>query len=150
MKTYSTYREYLADCTEKAINSHRPPAIPYMWKCADCGQTFPHSDSYGLNGRDDAAKMVCYACCYLRDIEQLKDRTKPFCAYLSCDSTELHNWPGKSLGRVCNLSSSRSGWNGTRIYRFNVCDVHGQWWSGRGAGAGMFCTIRPMKTPRGY
>lgn len=140
--TFHTYAQYLQACTERAVNSHRPPAAPYFWVCAGCGKCAPHSESYGTDGKTE---MVCYDCCAARDVEQMLDRSKPFYAYLSCDGRELVNWPGRSLGRVLNYSESRAGWNGGTIARFRVLDVHGQLWAGRGAGKGMFCTLRAMK-----
>lgn len=142
MVTFETYSQYLAACTDHKVNSHKPPAAPYFWTCARCGKCAPHSESYG---RDAQNNMHCYDCCHAQDVEQLRDRSKPFHAYIASDGARLTNWPGRELGHIFNYSESRSGWNGGTIARFRVRDVHGQVWQGRGAGKGMFCTIRAMK-----
>lgn len=147
MLTFETYRQYLQACTERTVNSHRPPAGPYFWTCETCGKCAPNSDSYGTR-RDDT--MHCYDCCHAADVAELLDQSKPFGAYLSKlpgGQRIVSNWPGGRLGDVHALSFSRSGWHGAEIARFHVRDVHGQWWQGRGAGDGMCCTLRKMKQP---
>lgn len=147
MQTFETYRQYLAACTDKTGNSYRAPAAPHFWTCETCGKVAPHDESFGRDWSTES--MHCYACCHAMDVQQLLDRSKPFGAYLSGDGRTVTNWPGGALAQVYNLDSSRSGWHGSRIYRFRARDVHGNWWSGRGAGQGMYCTLRPMKAPKG-
>lgn len=145
MKTYETRAQYLADCTNKTVNSHRPPAAPYFWTCATCGKVAPHSESYGIDAQHG---MHCYTCCHARDVASLLDRSLPFSAYVSCDGRTVSNWPGGKLADISHYGESRTGWHGSTQAYFRARDVHGQWWHGRGAGKGMYCTLRPMKTPR--
>lgn len=105
----------------------------------DCGT------GYGVN-KD--GRLVCYDCCTKQERESMRDRSGPFYAYVSSDGQHVTSWPGGKLGRVYEYAESRSGWAGSKIARFRVLDVHGQWWAGRGAGRGMCCTLRPMKTPK--
>lgn len=142
MKTYETRAQYLADCTERKINSHRPPAAPYLWVCATCGKASPHTDSYGM---DHHGEMHCYGCCHARDVAELLDRTKPFSAYVSCDGRTISNWPGGLLATVTQYSEARTGFNRSTQAYFRAVDVHGGQWYGRGAGKGMYCTLRAMK-----
>lgn len=148
MQTFETHSQYLAACTERTACSHRPPAAPYFWTCETCGKCAPHSESYGLK-RESANRMSmhCYGCCHAHDVAEMLDRSKPFTAYLSGDGQNVTTWPGLPLGRVHSHSVSRSGFWGSEIHRIHVRDVHGQWWQGRGPGAGMYCTLRPMKAP---
>jgi hypothetical protein len=149
MLTFQTLAQYLQACTERTANSYRPPAAPFFWTCETCGKCAPHTESYGIrrhaHGPDS---MHCYGCCHASDVAELLDRSKPFFAYVSGDGRNLSNWPGSPLGRIYNYAESRTGWNGGKIARFRVQDVHGNWWSGRGPGKGMYCTLRPMKAPK--
>ena len=140
MKTYKTRAEYLADCTEKRTNSHRPPAKPYRWTCADCGAVFADTVSYGIF----SDSMVCYSCCHARDVTEMRDRTKPFCAYISSDNLRVSNWPGAKLGDVVSCSNYRNN-IGARIYCYSVRDIHGKYWHGRNSGAGMCILLRASK-----
>jgi hypothetical protein len=88
------------------------------------------------------------ACIVKRDREELRDRSKPFYAYVSSDGRNVTSWPGAALGQVFDYAEHRTGWNRSTQARFRVRDVHGQWWTGRGPGCGMYCTLRPMKAPR--
>ena len=147
MLTFQTYRQYTDACTDKAANSHRPPAGPFFWTCETCGKVAPNSESYGILG-GSAKSMHCYRCCHARDVAELKDTTKPFCAYLSGDGKAITNWPGECIARVTQSSHSRTGWNGAQIYRIRAIDVHGQIWHGMGAGPGRFVTLRAFKGSR--
>lgn len=130
------------------------PGHPFTgWQCESCGAVKMFADKwdvgtgYGILRKENTEYMHCYACCTAEDKRQLLDRTKPFCAYVSCDGETLSNWPGDPLGKIHSYSESRAGWHGGTIARFHVRDCHGQWWQGRGAGKGMACTLRPMKEP---
>lgn len=140
MKTYHTYPQYLADCTEVGPNSHRPPAAPYLWVCDRCGKA-SMPGSYGLIGHS----MHCYDCCHAMDVKHLLDRSKPFTGYLSSDGKRFTNWPGSPLGHVVHSSTYRTGWHESEITHVRVRDVHGSLWHGKGAGPGMFLKLRPMK-----
>ena len=141
MKVFETYQQYLADCTERNRNSHRPPSGPYLWRCDDCGKASPHTDSYALT---NSRSMVCYGCANAREIEELKDRTKKLVCYLSCDGEHIATWTGGILGRVTSAWRTRSGCVGM-MTRFHAVDSHGGHWYGTGQGNGMICTLQPMK-----
>lgn len=143
MKTYETRAQYLEDCTERKVNSYRPPAAPYFVRCEDCGKVCPHSESVAHS----ETGFVCYGCAHARDLAELRDTSRPFCCYVSNDAKRVTNWPGYLIGEVFAYAEHRTGWHGSTQARFRVRDVHGNWWSGRGAGRGMYCTLRPMKTP---
>jgi hypothetical protein len=141
MKTFDTYAQYMASCTDVLQNSYRPPVGPYLWVCDTCGKASPNTDGHG---RTDGA-MHCYACCDAMARADMLDRSKPFCAYLASDARTVTTWTGGRLGTVSAHTSSRVGWHGAEIHRFHVCDVHGNLWHGRGSGPGMVCTLRAMK-----
>lgn len=145
MQTFETYRQYLGACTERTANSHKPPAAPYFWTCETCGKCAPHGEGYGIDPTTQS--MHCYRCCHARDLAEMLDRSRPFVAYVSGDKNTVRNWPGGELGRIHSYAESRTGWHGSVIVRFHVRDAHGQWWQGRGPGAGMACTLRPMAAP---
>lgn len=129
---------------------------PAGFRCDECGKVdiFPHSvKPYAAAGcsagyaRTRTNRMLCYSCADNGQRLELLDRSRPFGAYLSADSRTVTTWTGGKLGRAHGVRSSRSGWHGSRIYRFHVRDVHGEWWQARGQGPGMCCTLRPMKKP---
>lgn len=134
-----------------------PEYGPAGFKCCDCGavrmfpQSLPGAGYSGGTGyaRVDGNQLCCYECADARQRADLLDQSKPFHAYLKLDPLDarITTWTGGMLGRVHAVSCGRSGWHGSRIYRFHVRDVHGQWWQGRGAGDGMICTLRKMKAP---
>lgn len=126
-----------------------PSFGPAGFRCCDCGAVRMFPVNSGITGyaRVDGNQLCCYDCCDKRQREDMRDRSKPFYAYLS-SGREVTTWTGGKLGTVYSYSQSRSGWHGGTIARFHVRDVHGQWWQGRGAGKSMACTLRPMKTPR--
>lgn len=140
MKTYLTYPQYLADCTEIGPNVHKPPDASYLWICDRCGK----ASMPGSYGRI-AHAMYCYDCCHAMDVEQLLDRSKPFTGYLSSDGKRFTNWSGHRIGTIVYRSTSRTGWHGSEITHVRILDVHGGLWHGKGAGPGMCLTIRPMK-----
>jgi hypothetical protein len=65
--------------------------------------------------------------------------------YLSCDKTKVTNWPGGELGKVvhCHPIKNNMMRRKDEYLAFNVLDVHGKMWYGRGQ-PGMVCTIRPQ------
>ncbi len=118
--------------------------------CSDCGNTFPikgvTSPGYAVT-RDE--KKICYDCATKRDILELKDRSKPFCAYVSSDSKTITNWPGRQLMTVthsepCKLTR-QSFTHDRKSYRsIWAKDVHGGMWYGRGS-ASILIKLRPIK-----
>lgn len=121
------------------------------FQCAKCGavKCFPLSGcgtGYGVQH----GQMFCYQCCIDDATASMENHQGPFYAYLASDKKTITAWPGGNLGDVRDYGESRTGWNGGTIARFRVRDTFGNWWSGRGPGAGMYCTLRRMKTPREY
>ena len=117
--------------------------------CSACWIQKPVKAAGGTGyGVDAAGRLICYVCCHRQDLEDLRARPAAFYCYVSSDRQHVTSWPGGVLGRVHEYQESRSGWHGSTIARFRVLDAFGQWWQGRGAGAGLFCTLRPMKAPK--
>ena len=79
------------------------------------------------------------------DTEQIKAHSKPVGAYLSGDGKHITGWKGNILATVTQRSISRTGWHGSRITHIQAVDQFGGLWYGKGAGNGMYITIRPMK-----
>lgn len=145
MLTFQNYREYLASCTDIRSNSHIPPAKPYQWVCADCGQTFSDETKYGLWSSDD---MVCYACCTARDRQAMKTYDC-FTGYLSSDGKQFTTWSGGLLGHVIDsrpCKPTRMSFTHDResYLSVRVRDVHGREWYGCGSN-GMVITLRACK-----
>ena len=137
----------LIQCAAEARNTKHVPGVGFL--CSSCWHQKPVQFSGGTGyGQDKAGLLHCYECCTKQDREAMRDQSKPFYCYLSSDGKRVTSWPGGELGAVHSLGFSRSGWNGSEIARFHVRDVWGQWWSGRGAGRGIACTLRKMKTPK--
>lgn len=144
MRVFNTYSDLTAALDLPALT---PGAYRFTsafgragFVCAACQAT----KDFSLSSPN---KFTCYDCCTAGDIAAMLDRTRPFYAYLSVDGRSATNWPGGVLGEVHNLTETRRGSNGGTIARFRVKDVHGGWWSARGSGKGMSCTLRTMKTP---
>lgn len=116
--------------------------------CAGCGvvRLFP-VDSFSTGYGKQHGQFFCFDCCTAGDLARLEARPAVFYAYLSGDRRTVSNWPGRELARVTQIGHSRAGWHGAEIWRFRAVDKFGQWWTGRGAGPGMCCTLRPMKDP---
>lgn len=118
-----------------------------------CGKSEPvefHADAPTLKPGEslERSPAICHACCHANDVEQLRDRSRPFGAYVSSDGKSISNWPGGKLGEVvtgvpCALQRF-SYTHGRTIHAYRVRDVHGNLWHGRG-NPGLFITLRPMK-----
>ena len=152
MRIFNTYSDLTAALDLPALT---PGAYRFTsafgragFVCAACQATKAFSLSgttgYGLSSSNE---FTCYDCCTAGDIAAMVDRTRPFYAYLSGDGQSATSWPGGKLGDVYDLNETRSGFHRASIARFWVKDVHGAWWSARGSGKGMSCTLRTMKTP---
>lgn len=97
-----------------------PEYGPAGFKCCDCGavRTFPQSPPNGVHiggtgyARVDGGQLCCYECADARQRVELLDQSKPFHAYLKLDplAARVTTWTGGELGRVHNVSCSRSGW----------------------------------------
>lgn len=148
MMIFSNGAEYLQACTDVrrhrdgSVACYKPPPAPYRWRCATCNGLFSDSDPFG---EDHEGNMHCYGCCHARDLEQLRDRSRPFLGYVNGDGQRFTNWPGRELGRVVASSRYRGGWQGSWIYCYTIRDAHGAYWHGRGPGPGMHLKIRASK-----
>jgi len=92
------------------------------------------------------SRRICYACADAAQREELKDRSRPFCAYLSGDGSKVVTWTGGELMRVTRETGWRIfGSSRNRGACVTATDCHGQRWHGRGAGRGMAIKLRPCK-----
>jgi hypothetical protein len=55
-------------------------------------------------------------------------------------------WPGDIVGHVCRITSARTGFHRTTVFRFRWRDLSGKLWYGQGAGGGMCLLSRPMRS----
>ena len=78
-------------------------------------------------------------------LDHIRDHSKPFGAYLSEDGKHITGWKGNIRATVTQRSTSRTGWYGSRITHIQAVDQFGGLWYGKGAGSGMYITLRPMK-----
>lgn len=118
--------------------------------CAETGKAFIAArDGCTVNyARNDKGETFSDEGVDICEKRRLLNRSETFYCYVSSDGKTVGGWKGNPLGMINSYNESRSGWNGGTIARFRVIDVHGNYWSGRGAGRGMCCTLRPMKAPR--
>ena len=148
MQTFNTFSDIVQASTEVrhhrdgSVACYRPPAAPWQWRCATCGGLFAENVPHG---QDPDGGLHCYDCCHTRDLEALRDRSRPFGGYISTDGRTLINWTGRALGRVVSASTYRNNW-GARVHCYTIRDAHGGYWHGRGAGPGMYVRLRPSKT----
>lgn len=118
--------------------------------CA-CGAAFPVHPAGYCGGTGYATlpdgERICYPCADNRQIEELRDRSKPFCAYVG--NGVISTWTGGKLMTVtraipCALSR-RSNWHDARSFKsIHAVDVHGGHWAGRGS-EGVVIKLRPVK-----
>jgi len=117
--------------------------------CAICGaECVPSGCSTGYATTPDN-KRICYKCADARQREELKDRSKPFCAYLSSDGQKVTTWTGGELMTVtsskpCQLSRVSFTHDMKSFRSIRARDVHGGLWFGRGS-AGIVIKLRPVK-----
>ena len=133
--------------TNKDINGRPVVVMGQELICSVTGKKFIAArDGCSVNyawGKDNA--IVSDEGVDIIEKAQLLIRTKPFCAYLSSDGKSITGWKGNVLARVTQESDSRTGWHGSTITHIRAIDVHGNSWYGKGAGRGMYITIRPLK-----
>lgn len=120
--------------------------------CALCSTAFPPVPQGGGAAGYAVTREglhICYACADAQQIEEMKDRSKSFGAYVSSDGQRITSWTGGLLMRVtqswsCQLTR-QSQWHDSRSYKsIRATDVHGKKWYGRGS-AGVCITMRPCK-----
>lgn len=115
--------------------------------CAETGAQFiGATDGSTFNYAHRGTEVVSDAGVDIAERRQLSDRTKPFGCYLSNDGRHITGWKGNILGTVVHSSESRTGWHGSTLTHIRVVDVHGSPWHGKGAGRGMYITVRASKT----
>jgi len=127
--------------------------------CDRCGNKFespnngPASMGTGYavvreEGKED--KHLCYDCCDNDQREEMKDRSRAYTCYLSCDGKSVSTWSGGELGKVISKSQIKHAFgrsyshNGKVRWAINIRDVHGKLWYGR-AYSGCVVNLRPMK-----
>lgn len=130
-----------------------PTFGPASFICCKCKKACPlNTDGGGGTGYARASRestdLICYPCADESQRVDMLDRSRPFGCYLSGDGRRVTTWTGGTLGDVVQSGTSRTGWHGTKITHVRVRDVHGAMWHGKGAGAGMCITLRPMKGGR--
>ena len=116
--------------------------------CHTCGAEFvPSGCSTGYAIRPDDTR-ICYACADKEQRAELLDRSKPFCAYVSCDGNRITTWTGGELMRITRSHEMRltrqSFTHGKTIRTIRAIDVHGNRWFGRG-NPGISIRLRPCK-----
>jgi len=125
-----------------------PEYGPAGFKCCDCGavRMFPMSGTVGGTGYAvvPGNQLCCYDCADKRQREDMRDRSRPFTAYISSDGARLTTWSGGTLGHVISHSSHCNNW-GARIHCYSVRDVHGAYWHGRSSGPDMCISVRPSR-----
>lgn len=125
--------------------------------CDDCKQTKPVQTSGGTGYafRPKSDKPICYPCADKRQIEDLKDRSQPFVAYLSLVSKDSYlgykitTWTGGELMKVtsarpCELTRMSFTHSRNGYMSVHAVDVHGGHWHGRGS-EGIAIKLRPCK-----
>lgn len=122
--------------------------------CGACFPPLPHSGASGYAITPDGTR-ICYPCADKREIEELKDRSKPFVGYLALVAKasymgyKVTTWTGGELMRVtkaraCKLT--RQSWTHGRngYMSIHAVDIHGGHWHGRGS-EGIAIKLRPCK-----
>lgn len=122
--------------------------------CADkrilsCGHTpSPHSYITTGTAHTPDGREICCECADREQVQGLKDRSKPFGAYLDGDGRTVTTWTGGKLGTVTSSHTIHlARWSyvhGKTMLAIRVRDVHGAMWHGR-TSPGMCVTLRPSK-----
>lgn len=121
--------------------------------CSDCGAICIPTGcgtGYATYARDTKHETrVCYSCADKRQREELKDRSKPFCAYVSSDGHEITSWTGGKLMKVvesfpCVLTRQSFTHDRKSFMSLRAVDCHGGHWFGRGS-SGIAIKLRPVK-----
>ena len=115
-----------------------------------CGATFPPVPAGGGAAGyaiTPEGQHICYGCADKRQIADLKDRSKPFFAYLS--GASITTWTGGKLmtvtrSRPCQLTRFSYTHNRNSFRSVHCVDVHGNHWAGRGSD-GIAIKLRPVK-----
>lgn len=120
------------------------------FRCSDCKQVLPVQTEGGTGyaRMHDSDSLVCYSCADKRQTAELKDRSKPFVAYISSDGLRITTWTCGMLMRItktrsCPLTRSSYTHNRNSYMSVHAVDVHGGHWTGRGS-AGVAIKMRPV------
>lgn len=110
-------------------------------RCEDCSSEIPPVN----HARTAAGKQICLQCADAREREALKSASV-YGAYVSGDGKSLTTWPGGILASVTRETRHRgAGFYRSDIWSYRAKAPDGSRWYGRGAGRGMFLTIRRVK-----
>lgn len=120
-------------------------------KCAECKTLLPVYPVGHVGGTGYTAwqgKKICYSCSDKREAEYMKDRSRPYVAYLSRDGKTITTWPGGKLGDVvtstpCKLTRPSLTHSAESYRSIRVRDIHGKEWSGRGS-SGICIRLHPV------
>lgn len=138
----------IIETAEQASQTRHVEGVSF--RCSKCGAVKPVGTS-GVTGyarTADGNAIICYECADRMQVAELKDRSKPFCAYVSSDGRAITTWSGGKLmtvirSRPCQLTR-RSNWHSRDSYMsIRARDVHGGEWCGRGS-AGIAIKLRPV------
>jgi hypothetical protein len=131
---------------------HIPGVTSFLCSCCHHVKPTPEGCGTGYAVYDPetpAPRMVCYDCADNLQREELRDRSKPVCAYVSGDGIRITTWTGGHLMTVtrstpCSLTR-QSFTHSRKSYRtISAKDVHGGSWYGRGS-PGIAIRLRPCK-----
>lgn len=121
-----------------------------FFRCACCRKVKATSGNgcstgYAVMPTDE---LYYYNCADVNQREELKDRSKPFVAYVDSAGKNITTWTGGVLARItqswpCQLTR-RSFWHGNGYSCIRAVDVHGGKWFGRGS-PGIAIKLRPCK-----
>lgn len=124
----------------------KSPEVGSTVVCAETGRLFT-VERQGITfnyGYDSENRVYSDEGILIRTKRQLAERKGPIGVYVSSDCKSVTSWKGDKLGRVTWSEVKRSGFAG-RLLHVNVVDEFGGYWYGKGCGAGMCITLRPMK-----
>lgn len=108
------------------------------FRCPICNRDHVAA-TYAIRREDDA--KICSSCAHAQEL-QTAESDPVWYGYLSSDLRHVTGWTGNVLATVTRTSSS---WNGSKIVFFRAVTPSGRRVYGRGAGAGICCTVRAAK-----
>lgn len=127
------------------------PTIGETVICCETGRAFVIArDGCSYNyATDSEGNIFSDEGVAIRERRELLDMSKPFHCYVSTDGRSVTGWKGNKLGDAYNVGTVRlsrwSPFHGSSMFSYQVTDVHGGEWYGRGS-PGMAITLRASKT----
>lgn len=121
--------------------------------CAETGKTFVAArDGCSMNyARSRDGAVISDEGVDIREKRALLDRSQPFNCYISSDGKHATGWKGNVLGTVISATRTAlpfgrtfSDWHGKDYTAYQVRDVHGGIWHGKGS-PGVCITLRAAK-----